>query len=169
MRLEQIKQQIANNTASIRELQSQISKLSQENVKLNRGYDDKLIEYFKEYIELGTTYNVVNKYLYLTGVQTGVKADDKQYSPNFCDGDAFEFIKKNQKSIVIKCTKKVHSTYSKGSVLSAHVTKRIENNPGWTFRIETESLYQNLIKDEVFKDSFTKYVMRKEALELLGI
>lgn len=168
MRLEQIKQQIANNTAAIKKLQSQISKLSQENVKLNSGYDDKLLEYFKEYIELGTTYNV-NKYLYLNGVQTGVKADDKHYSPNFSDGDAFEFIKKNQKSIVIKCTKKVHSTYSKGSVLSAHVTKRIENNPGWTFRIETESLYRNLIKDEVFKDSFTKYVSRKEALELLGI
>lgn len=163
MRLEQIKQQIANNTAAIKKLQSQISKLSQENVKLNNGYDDKLLEYFKEYIELGTTYNV-NKYLYLNGVQTGVKADDKQYSPNFSDGDAFEFIKKNQKSIVIKCTKKVHSTYNNGTV-----TKRIENNPGWTFRIETESLYRNLIKDEVFKDSFTKYVSRKEALELLGI
>ena len=168
MRLNQIKEQIATNTAAIRKLQSEISKLSQENVKLNNGYDDKLIEYFKEYIELGTTYNV-NKYLYLNGVQTGVKADDKQYSPNFIDGDTFEFIKKNAKSIVIKCTKKVHSTYSNGSVLSAHVTKRIENNPGWTFRVETESLYQQLIRDEVFKDSFSKYVMRKEALQLLGI
>jgi hypothetical protein len=164
MRLKQIKEQISTNTAAIKKLQSEISKLSQENVKLNNGYDDKLIEYFKEYIELGTTYNVVNKYFYFTGVQTGVKKDDKYYSPNFNDGDTFEFIKKNAKSIVIKCTKKVHSTYNNGSV-----TKRIENNPGWTFRIETESLYQNLIKDEVFKDSFNKYVMRKEALQLLGI
>ena len=164
MRLNQIKEQIATNTAAIKKLQLEISKLSQENVKLNNGYDDKLIEYFKEYIELGTTYNVVNKYLYFTGVQTGVKKDDKQYSPNFNDGDTFEFIKKNQKSIVIKCTKKVYLKFSNGVR-----SQTVEENPGWTFRIETESLYQNLIRDEVFKDSFTKYVMRKEALQLLGI
>ena len=164
MRLNQIKEQIATNTAAIKKLQLEISKLSQENVKLNNGYDDKLIEYFKEYIELGTTYNVVNKYLYFTGVQTGVKKDDKQYSPNFNDGDTFEFIKKNQKSIVIKCTKKVYLKFSNGVR-----SQTVEENSGWTFRIETESLYQNLIKDKVFKDSFNKYVMRKEALELLGI
>jgi len=164
MRLKQIKEQIAANTAAIKNLQSQISKLSTENVKLNNGYDDKLIEYFSEYIELGTTYNVVNKYLYLTGVQTGIKKDDKHYSPNFNDGDTFEFIKKNAKSIVIKCTKKVHMTFSNGVR-----SQRVEDNPGWIFRIETESLYQQLIKDEVFKDSFNKYVMRKEALQLLGI
>ena len=76
----------------------------------------------------------------------------------------FEFIKKNAKSIVIKCTKKVYLKFSNGVR-----SQTVEENPGWTFRIETESLYQNLIKDEVFKDSFTKYVMRKEALELLGI
>ena len=163
MRLNQIKEQIATNTAAIKKLQLEISKLSQENVKLNNGYDDKLIEYFKEYIELGNTY-YVTKYLYLTGVQTGVKKDDKQYSPNFNDGDTFEFIIKNAKSIVIKCTKKVHMKFINGVR-----SQSIENNPGWTFRVEIESLYQNLIKDEVFKNSFTKYVMRKEALELLGI
>jgi hypothetical protein len=163
MRLNQIKEQIATNTAAIKKLQLEISKLSQENVKLNNGYDDKLIEYFKEYIELGNTY-YVNKYLYLTGVQTGVKKDDKHYSPNFNDGDTFEFIKKNAKSIVIKCTKKVHMTFSNGKT-----SKRVEENPGWTFRVETESLYGQLIREEVFKDSFSKYVMRKEALQLLGI
>ena len=46
MRLNQIKEQIATNTAAIKKLQSEISKLSQENVKLNNGYDDKLIEYY---------------------------------------------------------------------------------------------------------------------------
>lgn len=163
MRLEKIKEQIAANNDAIKKLQLEISKLSKDNVKLNNGYDDKLIEYFKEYIELGSTYNV-HRYLYFTGVQTGIKKDDKQYSPNFNDGDAFEFIKKNAKSIVIKCTNKVHLTFSNGKT-----SKRVEENPGWTFRVEIESLYQNLIREEDFKKSFNKYVMRKEALELLGI
>jgi hypothetical protein len=48
-------------------------------------------------------------------------------------------------------------------------SQNIEENPGWTFRVETESLYQNLIREEDFKKSFNKYVMREEALELLGI
>ena len=163
MRLEQIKEQIAANNDAIKKLQLEISKLSKDNVKLNNGYDDKLIEYFKEYIELGSTYNV-HRYLYFTGVQTGVKKDDKQYSPNFNDGDAFEFIKKNAKSIVIKCTNKVFVHFNNGKR-----TQKVENNPGWTFRVEIESLYQNLIREEDFKKSFNKYVMRKEALELLGI
>ena len=164
MRLEQIKEQIAANNDAIKKLQLEISQLSKDNTRLNNGYDDKLIEYFSEYIELGTTYNVHNKYLYFKGVQTGVKKDDKTYSPNFIDGDTFEFIKKNQKSIIIKCTNKVVLTFNNGVR-----TKSIENNPGWTFRVETESLYQQLIRDEDFKKSFNKYVMRKEALELLGI
>ena len=164
MRLEQIKEKIAANTAAIKKLQLEISQLSKDNNRLNNGYDDKLIEYFKEYIELGSTYNVHNRYLYFTGVQTGVKKDDKTYSPNFNDGDAFEFIKKNAKSIVIKCTKKVHMKFINGVR-----SQNIEENPGWTFRVETESLYQNLIREEDFKKSFNKYVMRKEALELLGI
>lgn len=163
MRLEQIKEQIAANNDAIKKLQLEISQLSKDNTRLNNGYDDKLIEYFKEYIELGSTYNV-HRYLYFTGVQTGIKKDDKQYSPNFNDGDTFEFIKKNAKSIVIKCTNKVHLTFSNGKT-----SKRVENNPGWTFRVEIESLYQNLIREEDFKKSFNKYVMRKEALELLGI
>ena len=113
---------------------------------------------------MGSTYNVHNRYLYFTGVQTGVKKDDKTYAPNFNDGDTFEFIKKNAKSIVIKCTKKVHMKFINGVR-----SQNIEENPGWTFRVEIESLYQNLIRDEDFKKSFNKYVMRKEALELLGI
>lgn len=164
MRLEQIKEQIAANTAAIKKLQLEISQLSKDNTRLNNGYDDKLIEYFSEYIELGSTYNVHNKYIYFKGVQIGRKKEDEEYRPNFNDGDTFEFIKKNAKSIVIKCTNKVIITFNNGMR-----SQSIENNPGWTFRVETESLYQQLMRDEDFKKSFNKYVMRKEALELLGI
>lgn len=164
MRLSQIKEKIESNTDAIQKLKLEISNLSKDNTRLNNEHDDKLIEYFSEYIELGSTYNVNNRYLYFKGVQTGRKKDDKEYHPNFIDGDKFEFIKKNQKSIVIKCTNKVVLTFNNGIR-----TKSIENNPGWTFRVETESLYVQLMRDPVFKDSYDKYVMRIESLELLGI
>lgn len=164
MRLSQIKEQIAANTDAIQKLKLEISLLSKDNTRLNNEHDNKLIEYFSEYIELGSTYNVSNRYLYFKGVQTGRKKDDKEHRPNFIDGDTFEFIKKNQKSMVIKCTNKVVLIFNNGVR-----TKSIENNPGWTFRVEIESLYTQLMRDPIFKDSYDKYIIRKEALELLGI
>ena len=164
MRLSQIKEQIATNNEAIKKLQLEISNLSKDNTRLNNEHDNKLIEYFKDYIELGTTYNVNNRYLYFKGVQTGRKKDDKEHRPNFIDGDTFEFIKKNTKSIVIKCTNKVIVSFNNGTR-----TKRVDSNPGWTFRVETLSLYRYLLKDPIFADSYKKYVSRKEALELLGI
>jgi hypothetical protein len=164
MRIQQIQDKILENNNLIKSLQNQVAQLSRENSDLNIQREDKLIEYFKEYIEIGTSYNVVNRYLYFTGVQTGLKKDDKQYAPNFNDGDSFEFIKKNAKSIVIKCTNKVISSFNNGKR-----TKIVESNPGWIFRVETLSLYQNLLRDPDFADSYKKYVTRKEALDMLGI
>lgn len=164
MRIQQIQDKILENNNLIKSLQNQVAQLSSENSDLSDRRENKLIEYFKEYIEIGTSYNVVNRYLYLTGVQTGLKKDDKQYAPNFNDGDSFEFIKKNAKSIVIKCTNKVISSFNNGKR-----TKIVESNPGWIFRVETLSLYKNLLRDPDFADSYKKYVTRKEALDMLGI
>jgi hypothetical protein len=164
MRIEQIQDKILENNNLIKSLQSQVAKLSRENSVLNIQRENILLEYFKEYIEIGTSYNVVNRYLYFTGVQTGLKKGDKQYAPNFNDGDSFEFIKKNAKSIVIKCTNKVISSFNNGNR-----NQIVESNPGWIFRVETLSLYQNLLRDPDFADSYKKYVTRKEALDMLGI
>jgi hypothetical protein len=164
MRIEQIQDKILENNNLIKSLQSQVAKLSRENSVLNIQRENILLEYFKEYIEIGTSYNVVNRYLYFKGVQTGLKKGDKQYAPNFNDGDSFEFIKKNAKSIVIKCTNKVISSFNNGNR-----NQIVESNPGWIFRVETLSLYQNLLRDPDFADSYKKYVTRKEALDMLGI
>ena len=164
MRIQQIQNKIEENNNLMKSLQNQVAQLSKENSQLNIERENKLIEYFKDYIEIGTSYNVVNRYLYFTGVQTSLKKDDKQYTPNFNDGDSFEFIKKNAKSIVIKCTNKVISSFNNGKRIQI-----VERNPGWIFRIETISLYQNLLRDPDFADSYKKYVTRKEALDMLGI
>ena len=165
MRIQQIQDKILENNNLMKDLQNQVAQLSRENSELAHQREMKLIEYFKDYIELGTSYKVTN-WMYLTGVQTSLKKDEKQYSPNFQTDDVFEFVKKNAKSIVIKCTTKVKSTYNSNN--SSRTTEIIEN-PGWMFRIETLSLYQSLLKDQNFAEPFKKYVSRKEALDLLGI
>lgn len=169
MRIQQIQDKITENNNLMKSLQNQVAQLSRENSELAHQREMKLIEYFKDYIELGTSYKVTN-WMYLTGVQTSLKKDEKSHSPNFQTDDVFEFVKKNAKSIVIKCTTKIKSTYSSntGSVFPTKKLQTIEN-PGWIFRVETLSLYQSLLKDANFAEPFKKYVARKEALDLLGI
>jgi hypothetical protein len=165
MRLQQIQDKISENNNLMKSLQNQVTKLSRENSELAHQREMRLIEYFKDYIELGTSYKVTN-WMYLTGVQTSLKKDEKQYSPNFQTNDVFEFVKKNAKSIVIKCTTKIKSTYNS---TNSSRTMQIIDNPGWIFRIETMSLYQSLMKNSDFAEAFKKYVSRKEALDILGI
>ncbi len=112
MRISQIKDQINKNYIEIKELQSRISTLSSKNNNLIQCKKLKLIDYFKEYIEIGFTYNV-SVYFSVSGVQTGVKKDEAVF-PFFNIGDAFEVIKKNNKTFVIRQTKKVVSFYING-------------------------------------------------------
>ena len=39
--------------------------------------------------------------------------------------------------------------------------------PNWTFRIDTNNLYHELVRDIQFKQGFESYVRRTEALDLL--
>jgi len=162
MRIQQIQDKILENNNLMKSLQNQVSQLSRENSELAHKREMKLIEYFKDYIELGTSYKVTS-WMYLSGVQTNIKKDDKTYPPNFQTNDVFEFVKKNAKSIVIKCTTKIQSTYDNGNRQDEIIS------PGWIFRVETLNLYQSLLKDPNFAEPFKKYVGRKEALDMLGI
>jgi hypothetical protein len=100
------------------------------------------------------------RYMSLKGVQTG---KDTGVSPTFRDGDKIQFVKKNTKSIVIKCVKKIVSKNEKGTIV------KTETNPDTLFRIDIDSLYYNIMHDTNFKASFHSYIKRKESLEELGI
>ena len=162
MRISQIESKMISNTEQMRLLQKQVAELSKSNNRLSELKESKLLDSFAEYIELGTIYNVTS-YMYLTGVQTGVK--DSFINPNFQTGDKIEFIKKNKKSFVIKCiTKVVSKIETPGGVRTNHIT-----HPDWIFRIDINSLYIYMMRQSEFKTSFNSYMTRKESLELLGI
>lgn len=163
MRISEIQQKIEENRTQIKNMQDSITKLLAENTMLNNQKENKLISYFHDYIELGTRYEI-NTWCFLTGVQTGVKkGDSRSADPNFQNGDVIEFIKKNNKSIVVKCLTKVITKVYNG-VRSVETT-----NPNTIFRIDTISLYHFLLKDPNFAEPYKRYVSRKESLELLGI
>jgi hypothetical protein len=171
MRISEIESKMISNTEQMRLLQKQVAELSKSNNKLSELKESKLLDMFTDYIELGTIYNV-SSYMYLTGVQTGVK--DSFISPNFQDGDKIEFIKKNKKSFVIKCITKVVSKIEtpSGYLCLTKITSVRKNHishPDWIFRIDIMSLYNYMMRQSEFKTSFNSYVKRKESLELLGV
>jgi hypothetical protein len=162
MRISEIESKMISNTEQMRLLQKQVAELSKSNNRLSELKESKLLDMFTEYIELGTIYNVTG-YMYLNGVQTGVK--DSFINPNFQDGDKIEFVKKNKKSFVIKCITKVTTKIeTPGGKRTNHIS-----HPDWIFRIDIMSLYNYMMRQSEFKTSFNSYTKRKESLELLGI
>ena len=162
MRVSEIESQISVNNREVADLQKRINDLYKKNNSLVQLRDSKVLESFIDYIEVGTTYNFTT-YAYLTGIQTG--GSTTGVKPNFMNGDSIEFIKKNSKSIVVKCTTKVVGNYDK------HSGSRIKSitNPNWTFRIDIMSLFVFMRSRPEFKTGFDSYVRRRESLESLGI
>ena len=159
MRVSEIESQISVNNREVADLQKKINDLYKKNNSLVQLRDSKLLESFIDYIEVGTTYNFTT-YAYLTGIQTGGTG----VKPSFRDGDSIEFIKKNSKSIVVKCTTKVVSKLDKNGNTIKSIT-----NPNLTFRIDIWSLFGFMRSRPEFKTGFDSYIRRRESLESLGI
>ena len=159
MNLSQVIEKLNSNKVEINELQTQLHKLNNENSKLSRLKTQIEVSRLVDYIQIGDEYEFT-RYMSLKGVQTG---KDTGSSPTFREGDKIQFVKKNAKSIVIKCLKKIVSKNEKGTVV------KTETNPDTLFRIDIDSLYYNLMLDTNFKTSFHSYINRKESLEQLGI
>lgn len=162
MTIAQIDDLISENQKDINNLHKQLRLLGDKNNQLYRSREDKIHELFIDYIQIGSKYTI-DRYISFTGVHTGIKKGEQQYSPSFSNGDVIEFTKKNKKSIVITCLNKVISKLDKTTGVRTSVT----TNPNWIFRVDTNSLYHGLMRDTQFKQGFESYVRRTESLDLL--
>jgi hypothetical protein len=162
MTISQIDTLLSKNLEDINNLHKQLRLLNEKSSQLYRSKEDRLHELFIDYIQIGSKYDI-NRYMSLSGVHTGIKKGDQQFSPSFSKGDVIEFTKKNKKSIVITCLTKVMSKLDRTTgVRTSEIIK-----PNWTFRIDTNNLYHELVRDIQFKQGFESYVRRTEALDLL--
>lgn len=150
MKIHEIKEKIKQNQEDTKQAYERVRNLNSELRNLQVTLKKMEIDSLSEYIELGSTYTV-QKLCMFSGVQTGIKKDTKVHNPIFRTQDVIQFVKKNQKSFVIKCIK-------------------IGNeNPNTTFRIDNDSIYYQLMSDKDFKSRFETFVNRKETLQDLGI
>ena len=159
MKLSEVIEKLNSNRAEINTLQNQLNKLHSESNKLNALKNQIEVSKLVDYIQIGDEYECT-RYMGLKGVQTG---KDTGASPDFRAGDKIQFVKKNTKSIVVKCLKKIVSKNVNGTVV------KTETNPDTLFRIDIDSLYYSLLLDESYKTLFYSYIKRKESLEELGI
>ena len=165
MRLQEIDNKYATNLATIRELQKQVAELSRENNRLSAEKEEKRMKYFSEWIEIGQKYSV-NSYMWMSGTLTGVKAGETNSidaNPQLNQGDEFEFVKKNEKSFVIKVTTKLKNKRVNGQIVEQVL------HPNWTYRVVFSEVYTYMMRDQSMKQSFETFILRKEALDLLGI
>lgn len=165
MRLQEIDNKYASNLAAIRELQKQVAELSRENNRLSAEKEEKRMKYFSEWIEIGQKYSV-NSYMWMSGTLTGVKAGETNSidaNPQLQQGDEFEFVKKNEKSFVIKVTTKLKNKRVNGQIVEQVL------HPNWTYRVVFGEVYTYMMRDQSMKQSFETFILRKEALDLLGI
>lgn len=157
MTITEIEEKIQKSRIRLAETRNAVNKAFSELTELNAIKESKIKEAFDEFLELGSTFRFTS-YANLNGVQTGYKKTDRfSFSPNFRVDEVIEFIKKNKKSFVVKCTKNV--TYKTGESGTKEVT----------FRIDSDSLYQHMTRDKDFYDRLMSYIKRKDSLEqLLG-
>jgi len=154
MSISELRLKIDQNSQLSKDLQNQYRKLDNENRLLQSQLRSKEIEALSDYIEIGQSHTIF-KFVSFSGVQTGGNTESLYFREN----DVIEFIKKNKRSIVIKCTKRLTT---KGGVIS-------ETNPNSIFRINVDSMYHYLMSDKTFKLGFETFLNRKESLNILGI
>ncbi len=158
MNISELKFKIEQNTQLSKDLQTQYRKLDNENRLLQSQLRVKEIEALSDYIELGYLHTI-SKFVGFSGVQTSLKKGDPIDTPYFREGDVIQFIKKNKKSFVIKCVKRL--------VKKDGVVK--ETNPNSIFRVDIDSIYHHFMSDKTFKLAFETFLVRKESLNTLGI
>jgi hypothetical protein len=164
MRIQEINNKISENTGRIRQLQKEVSELLNQNSNLSTVKNDILVNSFCDWLQIGQQYHIRN-YMSFPGSPTGV-AKTENRSANFSNGDVIEFVKKNDKSVIIKVTTKVLSRIDRET---GQKTSTITHTD-WTFRITKQDLYNGLIqRDSELKNNFDSYLKRVESLnELLG-
>jgi len=147
----------------LKELQSKVANCSVIIGNITQQRSQMELQYFTEYLDIGTQYTF-NSYVNFRGVPTG---KDNFDSLSFRSGEKIEIVKKNQKSIVVKCIKKSKVTWQDVNGQRVSVQEYIDYDK--SFRVEIESLLYYLVKDQTFNNNFNSWIKRRVSLDAIGI
>jgi hypothetical protein len=165
MTITQLKQKISETVSTQRSLINQLSEINSEIGKLNKLLHQMNMDAFSEYLKVGFTIELKNwfnvNFIPLSG------SSNVTIRP----GDVLELSKINKKSFVFKLTKHTNKKLISGNFLYSLNAKYLEEtiHPNWQYRIQIEDMYQFLMRDPDFKNSFDNWINRENLLnELLN-
>lgn len=159
----EIQTELSNQTKILKDLQSKTSKCVTNIGNLRHQKDMMELEYFVEYLEIGHVHTFSN-HVNLRGVPTGKNNFD---GTSFSSGEKIEIVKKNKKSIVVKCTKRKKITWQDVNGKRVSVSEIVDYDK--LFRIEIESLLYYFTKNEIFNNNFNSWIKRRVSLDSIGI
>ena len=149
----------------INNLKIQLTKENSEKEKLEKDIKDSLLKHFCNYIQIGEKYEF-KKHTFLKS--TKILNEKKIKNKTFSKGDIIEWVKINKKSIVFRHI--LSNIYSPDITRTPVVwIKKEETIPNTIFRINLEVIYDKIIEDESYKNTFLLYVKRTESLNKLNI
>lgn len=146
MRLSEINDKINLLSSKLVEVKKEIRDITNEYESLKLQRRSVEMNYFKKWLQVDQIIEVDN-YKWFQGIETTKDKNINKKAPHFRRGDKIQIIKINDKSIVVKCVKGL-----------------FENR---TFRIEVDSFFSYIMEDFDIHQTFNKWMVRTESLELL--
>lgn len=146
MRLSEINDKINLLSNKLIEVKKEIRDITAEYESLKLQRRSVEMNYFKKWLQVDQIVELDN-YKWFQGVETTKDKNINKKAPHFRRGDKIQIIKINDKSIVVKCVKGL-----------------FENR---TFRIEVDSFFSYIMEDFDIHQTFNKWMVRTESLELL--
>lgn len=146
MRLSEVNDKIDQLSKQLTKIRKEIRDITTEYESLKLQRKSIEIDYFKKWLQVDQIIEVDN-YKWFQGVETTKDKNINKKAPHFRRGDKIQITKINDKSIVVKCVKGLFESR--------------------TFRIEIDSFFSYIMEDFDIHQTFNKWLVRTESLELL--
>ena len=139
-------------------------KLNLEIAQLNQQIQKIQSELFLEYLNLNEPIQF-DKFKHFRGIQINIINTPKLnngtnvWNCSFTAGDIVQIIKKNKRSVIVKCIHKNISNYTNGQRTNT------TTNPESCFRVDIDDFKSHMLNDHSFYKSFTTWIKRKISLD----
>lgn len=164
MNYAQLEKTISEKRQHLSKLSKELRQVSFEIDSLNNKIEELLSSMFIDYLNLNETFEI-KRYCNFSGIQVAIKDTpplnhgSSIWPGHFSIGDKIEVIKKNKRSLVIRCVCKKLFKFDNQQRVIEFV------NPQSQFRVNVDDFRNFLLSDSEFKNNFTTWLKRKNSLD----
>jgi hypothetical protein len=158
MTFSDLKREIEKKNNLTISLRKQLNNTQQELNNLREQFYQMEMQEFVDYLQIGEVIEFNNYHSFKA------YSSDPKATTSFSMGDRIKIFKKNKKSIVVECVKKITRRWDDTQKKSVAVGEIV---PEWKLRIDLDSFFHFYLKSPTMRAAFDSYVKRKHALDNL--